>query len=251
MEVSQLALARMLLLALAIGSALGFLNDGFRTTRLWLGAQLPPAADRLTDRLALPAVFVKVMPFLKHTPRRPGRVARACLMFAEDIVLCLAGGVALILLLYATNQGQFRLSALAAMGAGIALYRFTISRLVMACSGTVTAILRSLIRWALALLLFWPVCLLRRIADAVGPGCDRLVNKLRMKLKVAREARLARVEQRKKDRLLRDERNGATGVQELPDIQEARKPMGSRGVPVFSFGRKSDYGRTERKRQDE
>jgi hypothetical protein len=60
-------------------------------------------------------------------------------MALEDIVCMLTVSVVLLLILYATNDGQFRLSAVVAMLLGYLLYRVTVKRGFQ----TVVALLRS------------------------------------------------------------------------------------------------------------
>ena len=112
MEISQKLLAVMAAASAALGAALGLIWDVLRLLRAAAlsGTEQPAAAP---------------VPL----PRRAAHAVRAALLFAADVLFGLVCGAAAVLLLYYTNEGQFRTSALACMAGGFAVWQYTVGRL--------------------------------------------------------------------------------------------------------------------------
>ena len=111
MDVSQALLGRMLMGALLTGAAWGVSYDLLRLFRVIVG--------------------------LEKDDRRAGRKKRLCrsvMLFVQDVLFGIIGGVALVLLLYYTNDGQFRGLAVIGMLLGAYVYAHTVGRGVRFCT---------------------------------------------------------------------------------------------------------------------
>ena len=107
MEISQSLLGLMYVWAVVAGAVLGASYDVLRLSRAMLG--LP--GRRLMDG-------------------RWRRVGGHVLLFVQDVVFGLLGGLMLVLLLYYTNDGQFRGLAVVGMLSGFFVYYYTLGGLV-------------------------------------------------------------------------------------------------------------------------
>lgn len=139
MEVSQSALARMLLCCFLAGIASGAFEGLLRAFSFFADKETPKIAKCLVARLWPPQRLWKLRARTDGDTERIGRVLPAIIMAFEDIICMLTASVVLLLVLYATNDGQFRLSAAVAMLLGYLLYRVTIRRRLQ----TVIALIRS------------------------------------------------------------------------------------------------------------
>lgn len=164
MEVSQTALAWMLACSALCGACFGFVYDVLRWIRPWSPRVTSVSAQTLAHRLSLPPRLRWRRESRQARPRRP-RLAQALLygvLMLEDILYCLACAVALTLILYATNDGQMRLSAIALFGVGWAVYTVTLGLIVRRVSCYLFVLLRATAVWCVALT-FAPVRLLARL----------------------------------------------------------------------------------------
>lgn len=118
MEISQTLLGLMYVWAVAAGALWGLVYDAFRLSRKALGFG---ACERVWQKAVL---------------------------FAEDVLFGLVGGVILILLLYYTNNGQFRGLALVGLLSGFFVYEHTVGRLVRLCLDWLIAVIKRVVRWA-------------------------------------------------------------------------------------------------------
>ena len=160
MNVSQSALGLMLLAAVAVGGALGLLYDVYRGACGLLG---------LENGSETPA-------------SHPGWCVMArILVTALDVLFGLTCGVALILLLYYANDGQFRASAAVCMGVGYWLYRMSLGRVVTRLVSMAVSLLRRVAAGVMRRLVHPLVCL----------GA-RAVHRMRDRRIQAREARRKR-----------------------------------------------------------
>ena len=128
MAISQALLGRMLIGALLTGAVWGAWYDVLRLFRVIVG--------------------------LEGDCRRAGRKKRLChsvVLFVQDVLFGVIGGVSLVLLLYYTNDGQFRGLAVIGMLLGACVYHQTIGRGVRFCTdkaiGWLKRLLRRMARW--------------------------------------------------------------------------------------------------------
>ena len=188
MEVSQNALAWMLFYSFLCGLALGLCYDVLRLTRMWIGTELPPTAILLRNRLALPPR----MKLISAKPRsvksdKYTKTVRYIVVFVEDILFCLLVALTMALLLYQTNDGQFRLSAVVVLLCGIGGYLATLGRLVRLFSGVIVVIVRATVIWVLAILAYPIVVLARLIVKWTAPLRHRLYERVLNRWRVFKE----------------------------------------------------------------
>lgn len=107
MEISQSLLGLMYVWAVAVGVVLGASYDVLRLSRVMLGL---PGRRLVTGRWR--------------------RVGVHALLFVQDVLFGLLGGLMLVLLLYYTNDGQFRGLAVVGMLSGFFVYYYTLGGLV-------------------------------------------------------------------------------------------------------------------------
>ncbi len=153
----------MLFGCLLCGVILGFLYDFLRMTRMWISTELPPKAKILKAKLILPRRF-RLFPNRVHKPKqiKRAKTIEFILIFLEDIFFCLLCALSVILLLYQTNDGQLRLSAIALLIIGFALYLVTIGKWMRFLSSTLTVLLAAVFTWAIAILAYPIVVAMRR-----------------------------------------------------------------------------------------
>lgn len=158
MEVSQLSLARMLLSCFLGGVLMGLLYEVLLLPRLLLFGVLSPPVQRWKERLLLPRALCPLMRWgaTKKTSQvnlsKGKRVGSAVLLGIADTLFCLIGAMLLLLLLYATNHGEFRFSALSALLFGVLLCRMTLLRLLSLVIQFAYVLVRAVIVWTVALL---------------------------------------------------------------------------------------------------
>jgi hypothetical protein len=153
MEISPLALFRMLLWALALGAALGAVYDGIRVLRLLCGEPCPRLREKRLPLIGL------VWP----SPRPVRAALRALRRNLEDLVFFGFAGACFSVLLYVCNRGQFRGFALAALPAGFGLYALTLGRLVRRLSDWLAFCVRAIWKYAVFCVLL-PLRLLGKAA---------------------------------------------------------------------------------------
>lgn len=116
MEISQKLLCLLLLVSLATGFALGIVYDLLWAIRVMLGvSQGKPS---------------KVTNTRHHQRQRFYNVIGHVVLFWEDLLFMLLGGVAGILILYILNDGRVRWMVPLGMGGGFFAYMVTLSRCV-------------------------------------------------------------------------------------------------------------------------
>ncbi len=163
MGISQALLWYMLLAAIAVGGGLGVWYDVLHLTRMLIGLEPASAGEGRTvkRRRAVPAYIVR---------------------FLEDLAFSLSCGVALILLLYYTNDGRFRLMAVIGMIGGYATYRLTIGRLFNWAAPRLVCGVHWLIRQTLCLLLLPIRWLVRWWQCTVGAAIRRMLQRRRERI---------------------------------------------------------------------
>lgn len=154
MEVSQSALAYMLLWAFLAGLALGCAYDILRILRLTDTTESPRVAF-VRRKLILPQALRPHMPCkIKHPPARIKHLVTGVKLFFEDVLFCVLFAVTAILLLYYTNDGQLRLSAISCMLIGFGVYFATMGRITKPLFMLVFLLLRAVICWTTALVIY-------------------------------------------------------------------------------------------------
>ncbi len=114
-------------------------------------------------------------------------------LFFQDVLFGIIFAVTVILLLYRTNDGQFRISAIAVVVIGILIYRISVGRVVRVVLAYGMIVVGAALAWAGALLMY-PVRLLGRLMKRFWLPQYR---KCRERFFIWREKRKARIEQRK------------------------------------------------------
>ncbi len=137
---SQAVLAQLWLYAFLLGVGLGAVYDAFRITRVFLGVSYTQKATARLQSIRLP--YLSPRP-----PRRTSRVLGAVVFF-EDLLFALIGGVAMILLFYQINNGKIRFPAFFCAALGFFLYRVTLGRVVMLASQAIAFGIEVLVRYA-------------------------------------------------------------------------------------------------------
>lgn len=224
MQISQRALAYMLLCAWVCGAALGVLYDGMLAL-LYPGKDMGARITRLKNKLLPPpALRLNLRPFANN---KGATVVAVVERGALDILFCLLFAVTVILLLYETNDGQWRTSVPVVMLLSLALYRATLARPIRSLLAFGRTVLWALLAWVLGLFLY-PIRRLLRRTQALR---RRLVGRMRAigngLLEAIRERRRARADRRRqhKQKSALDENN---------KTPTARKPPN--GKTVFAKG---------------
>jgi hypothetical protein len=141
MSISQAALGRLFGYAFLLGAILAFCYDLLRLTRIFFGVHYCRRGAKRLHEIRLP--------FIKPYGRRTERRALGIVVFFEDLLFCVFAAVAMILLFYQANNGNFRFPTLLAAGAGFLLYRGTVGRLVMLFSEVIAFFIETCVRYLL------------------------------------------------------------------------------------------------------
>ena len=168
----------MLLWGILCGAALGVLWDIFRLTRVMLGVPYPSRGAK--------SMYERPLPFLKRPLglRSEGRSriragVRIAVIFLEDVVFGVVGAAVMILLVYVTNDGVFRVMAPAGMLIGFCLYYVTVGRLVLSLSQMIVFCLRAGMLYLVTLLLLPPRLAVRLWKRTVGAWIARVLLRCR------------------------------------------------------------------------
>ena len=119
MQLSQSAILMLLAASFAAGAFVAFLADVFYVLRL----PLMPQHCRYT----VPAIQ-KAVQARPQTGGAKGRKSIAAALFCGDVLLCLVGAIALILILYCFNNGVFRAVAPLSFALGATVWHFYLSK---------------------------------------------------------------------------------------------------------------------------
>lgn len=132
MEISQTLLGLMFVFAVAVGVALGFVYDVFRLTRI------------LLDEAGKKCAALRARQNEEKSSGSFSKALCATVLFLEDVLFFVIAGVALVLVLYYANDGQFRGIAPLGMAAGFFVYYNTVGHIVRRVSvGLARLILRA------------------------------------------------------------------------------------------------------------
>ena len=149
---SQRTLALMFVYAVLTGFCLGPVYDGLRILRMALGDST--AAEGSVRRKGS-------TPETREPVRRP--LLLTVLLFAEDLVFMLVASVALILLVYYTNDGQLRAPAPVGMACGFFAYIHTVSRWVLRLAEAILGLVRRMILGVGKICLHWAIVPLKAL----------------------------------------------------------------------------------------
>lgn len=206
----------MLLCALACGAALGVLYDliaPLRSRRTEVSWRLA----RLQKRLSPPSVLrLNGARCVNNQGREWVEVVR---LFFGDVLFCLAFSVTVVLLLYYTNDGQWRLSVPVIMFLSFVFYRATLGRPIRQLLTCVYTIIGLLLVWIVSLLTF-PVRFMWHLSEkprrALAAHGRRMRERVSLYAKTRKEMR--RTEQKTDD---------------IPQVPKRRPPDGK---TVFTRG---------------
>lgn len=161
MEISPYSLFLMLVYSFLLGLGLGLLYDVFRIVRVMTGRleiydSTPARGKRETIRLPMPPLVRdifgrRVLP-IGLAQKGNGKIHKILMgiwLFFEDILFFTIAGTAVALLMYYTNDGQFRLMALAVAAFGFVTYYLTLGKLVLAFSQAVSFFVRSALTYCI------------------------------------------------------------------------------------------------------
>lgn len=159
---TQTVLAQLWLYAFLLGVGLGAVYDVFRITRVFLGVSYTKAATERLQSIRLPYLS-------SRPPRRPSRIL-GVVVFFEDFLFALIGGVSIILLFYQVNNGKIRFPAFFLAALGFFLYRITIGRVIMLASQAIAFGIEILVRYAI----FFIMLPFRWIGKQISTLCKHL-----------------------------------------------------------------------------
>lgn len=140
MEISPIRLFFLLISSFFLGLGVGVLYDIHRMLRVLLGVRY--TKNRPTK------FFLQPLPIVKRPLReiRCGKVKNTFLtivIFCQDVFLCCASAVGIVILNYAFNDGRFRFYTVVALLIGFLLYYFTLGKLVIFLSEWIVFFLRA------------------------------------------------------------------------------------------------------------
>ena len=199
MQVSQRALAYMLLWALVCGVGLGVFYDCLVVLRRHT-EPTSPFLLKLRGKLSLPPAlrFGKSRGSLKQRSKKMEWPQNLWLFF-QDVLFCLSFAVVAQLLLYAANDGQWRTSVIVLMLLACLVYRATLGRPVRRLLLLLRTVALLLLTWAVAVLIYparwiWhlsekPRRRVREKANRLRIQCAALVQKQKQKRAARRQSR--------------------------------------------------------------
>lgn len=202
MEVSQGALARMLCYCFLCGGLLGAFYDVLRLTRVPLGGlRLPLSAERLAAHLVVPKRLCpydsRVLRSSRKEQSKRARVVPFVVTLVEDVLFFLVGAVVLVLVLYVTNDGQFRLSAVAVLVLGFVCYLVTIGRPIRFGLLIAGVVIKAAMVWLVCLVTYPLLTAIRWLGIWTAPLRGRVhcflrcrVCRLRERIRARKQARL-------------------------------------------------------------
>lgn len=130
MEISQKLLCFLFLVSFAVGTALGGVYDLLYLSRMLLG--FPRGRYPSSEKM-------------RHGKLR--KILCCGLLFLQDFLFALLGGICLILILYFINDGQFRFLAPLGLGCGFFVYRCTLGKLFLRISDILVRMIHRCLRF--------------------------------------------------------------------------------------------------------
>ena len=177
MEISQRLLGILFVWATVLGFALGGVYDVLRITRILCGFHYVKRFSGEEKQ----SVEAPVPPTWQ---RRIFHIQQKLLIFVGDVLFGVVCGMALVLLLYYANDGQFRFLAVFGMACGFFVYYHTLGRLVMLFSEAIVFAVRRLVRWIVRLVLLPLRAFSRLLYRMVGRRLALLVKRIRYRRSV-------------------------------------------------------------------
>lgn len=148
----------MLICALFCGIALGGVYDILRITRYLINGadsnDISPRVRALRERFSLPPALQLPKKKNKRPSNKRKTIISAIVLFIQDLLFCLLFALAASLLLYQTNDGQLRLSAIVVMLLGFILYLVTVGRWSKRFWTLLTILVQMAFCWIGALLIY-------------------------------------------------------------------------------------------------
>ena len=142
MEISPIALARLLLYSVVFGFFMGTLYDAFRITRIFFGVRY---TNKTFDRLfSLKLPFVKKEMRLK-SQRNFEKISQGVVIFIGDFICVICAALGVIILNYAYNDGRFRFFTVIGLALGFLVYFFSFGKLVMLISEPIAFLIKYLL----------------------------------------------------------------------------------------------------------
>ncbi len=164
---------------------MGLFYDALRLSRVLLGREETARMQALRARIRLP--------LLPPQKERKKRRHFGILLFLEDFIFCIIGGILIILLFYEWNRGSIRIPALICAAVGFFCYRCTLGRVVVRISDLAAFAVGVLLRYAFFFLCL-PVLLLFR---ALKKGFSALALRLRARHEAHARRRMTAAEQKR------------------------------------------------------
>ena len=171
----------MLALSFVLGFALGGIYDLLRSPVRTKRLAPSCLADRLEKRLVFPSKCRR--PDKKHSGKG--------LSFIVDIIFCLVTSLALLLLLYMANSGQFRLSSLAVLSIGFFIYRITFHKPVCLLLDALFILWRVALAWTKFAVLFPFRWIISRLSAPIASIRQRVKQMLLQRFQKAEQSRIS------------------------------------------------------------
>lgn len=196
MGIDPTLLLRLLAASVVVGMALGLVYDVLRICRVMMGM------SRYTAAASAP-IFC---PHFCRPRRTEGRsrvsdfVKRAVLI-AQDFFFCVTFGIAVALLLFSRNGGEFRGFVLLGALLGFAAYYFTVGQLVIRASEYVVFAIRTALLYAVYYVTLPFIAVVRFIGRHV-------MNMVKARVAKRREKRIVRYTKAEEQSLIRLAENG-------------------------------------------
>lgn len=185
MEVSQLALAEMLICCFIGGVALAFFYELVQFPIVLLCSDLHRVPQAVANRLKVPGRLRFLLrkrtsrSSLRHRFLGASRVVQTVLRFFVDVFFCLVLATLLLLILYATNDGAFRFSAPVCLLGGFFACLVTLAPRCLVGIECVYVSLRAIFCWVMALLAYFPLRLGRLLWYRTAPIRTALTRRYR------------------------------------------------------------------------
>ncbi len=160
--------------ALICGVLIGMIYDVMQCLCFGYGANQAPWMDRWIARIDRPYTAKSCLRD-RSKARTARAVCKAILQFLVDAFIFLLFAVVISVLLYYTNDGQFRSSAVAMSLIGFGLYRCTIRRLLSPLLLLIRAVLRAGVYWTLTIVTYPVRCVLRWLGACIAPHARRMM----------------------------------------------------------------------------
>ena len=196
MGINPTLLLRLLAASVIVGMALGLVYDVLRICRVMMGM------SRYTAAASAPIFCPRFYkPRRKMGCSRVSDFVKSAVLIAQDFFFCVTFGIAVALLLFSRNGGEFRGFVLLGALLGFAAYYFTVGRLVIRASEYVVFAIRTALLYAVYYVTLPFIAAIR----FVGRHVMNMVNARAAK---RREKRIARYTKAEEQNMIRLAENG-------------------------------------------